>query len=378
MRILHCIHNLQGGGAERQLQLLTNASAACGMHVGIFCADDTGREGFANSVTLFVGRRSQKFQVGYVADLHHAIQSFRPDIIHAWLPEVITIPALAIAGLSGIPVVFSYRWSMHWHRLLTVFEFLLAATFSSIIVSNHPICQDREPYRWLFRRKHGVVIPNGIPLRVSPKVEPTRSTRQREARILFAGRLTAIKNWACLLDAVALLPSDLPYRLSICGKGEDQSKILARATGLGIADRVDLRGFERDIHAIMQDSDILVLPSWSEGMSNVFFEALECQLPCVVSDIPAHREMVMAHGCARLFNPNSPQDLAHVIAEILLSADLQYQLKRAGVSALRHYGVKTMVERYLALYQTLLDPSQRKGNADYSRRRAEHSVSLNE
>lgn len=378
MRILHCIHNLQGGGAERQLQLLTNASAAYGMHLGIFCVDDTGREAFASSVTLFVGQRSKKFHFGYVADLRHAIQSFRPDIVHAWLPEVVTIPALAIAGLSGIPLVFSYRWSMHWHRLLTVFEFLLAATFSSTIVSNHPICQDREPYRWLFRHKHGVVIPNGIPLRVSPKIESTHSTRQSEARILFAGRLTAIKNWACLLNAVALLPLNLPYRLSICGKGEDQPEILARATDLGIADRVDLLGFERDLHTIMQHSDILVLPSWSEGMSNVFFEALECQLPCVVSDIPAHREMVMAHGCARLFNPNSPQDLAHMIAEILLSVDLQHQLKKAGVSALRHYTVETMVERYLALYQTLLDPPQSKGNVDNSRRSVELPVSLHD
>lgn len=360
MRILHCIHNLQGGGAERQLQLLTNASAAFGMHPGIFCADDTGREGFASSVTLFVGRRSKKFDLGYVADLRHAIQSFRPDIVHAWLPEVVTIPALTIAGLSGIPLVFSYRWSMHWHRLLAVFEFLLAATFSSTIVSNHPNSQDRRPYRWLFRSKQGVVIPNGIQLRVSPKIVPMHSRRQSEARILFAGRLTAIKNWACLLEAVALLPLDLPYRLSICGEGEDQHEILARATDLGIADRVDLLGFKRDLQTIMQHSDILVLPSWSEGMSNVFFEALACQLPCVVSDLPVHREIVMTHGCARLFNPNSPQDLAHVIAEILLSVDLQHQLRKAGVSAVRHYAVETMVERHLALYQALLEPPQRQ------------------
>ena len=128
----------------------------------------------------------------------------------------------------------------------------------------------------------------------------------------------------------------------------------------------------------MQHSDILVLPSWSEGMSKVFFEALARQLPCVLSDIPTHRDMVTVHGCARLFNPNPLQDLAHVIAEILLSVDLKNQLKKASLSAVRRYSVESMLEQHLARYQTLLKPPQSKGRANNSRRRADLPNSLHD
>jgi glycosyltransferase involved in cell wall biosynthesis len=355
IRVLHCIHHLQGGGAEKQLQLLANASAASGMEAGIFCVNDEGRENFSSSVRISVGRRSRKFDIGLFREVKNAINQFRPDIVHAWLPEVITIPSLLIAGLNGIPAVFSYRWAMHWHRPLTVVEFLSATIFSSAIISNHPVAQDRPLYRWLFKRKDGVTIPNGIAIcdaRFTPLVEPIPST---SLHILFAGRLTHIKNWDCLLQAIAILRSKRPCRLTICGEGEDRPRILARASELGVGGLVELLGFHSQLHSIMRMADMLVLPSWSEGMSNVFFEALANGLPCIVSDIPSHREIVKAHGCAVLFNPNSPQDLSSTIEHIAQSSAVRQKLRNAGMSTIQHYSTDSMIEGHRAVYRRLLE-----------------------
>jgi glycosyltransferase involved in cell wall biosynthesis len=354
MKVLHCIHSLQGGGAERQLQLLANNSASLGMHAAILCVRDEGREAISPSVPIFVAGRAYHCDPRLILDIRRAMRAFHPDIVHLWIPEVISIPALVLAAMHGTPSIFSYRWAMHWHRPLAVIEFALAAIFSSTVISNHAVTQDAWPYRWLFRSKQGTIIPNGA---ISfPVARGTKLNRQWQDLpiVLYAGRLTRMKNLDCLLRAIALLQCKRPCRLVICGEGEDRPLIEARAVTLGIREQVELLGFQNSLSPVLTVADVLVLPSWSEGMSNVLFEAMAYQLPCVISDIPSHRELVALRECARLFDPHSPEDLACALQELLESEELSDRYRMAGLSVLQEYSVETMVSRYAEAYQKAL------------------------
>jgi glycosyltransferase involved in cell wall biosynthesis len=354
MKILNCIHNLQGGGAERQLQFLANASVSFGIQAAILCVRDEGRETISPSVPIYVAGRAHHYDPRLILDIRRALRTFQPDIVHLWIPEVISIPAMVLSAMYGVPSIFSYRWAMHWHRPLAVIEFALAAIFSSTVISNHSVTRDAWPYRWLFRNKQGIIIPNGA---VSvPVTQGTKPNRQRKDLpiVLYAGRLTRMKNWDCLLQAIVLLRCKRPCRLVMCGQGEDRSLIEARAVTLGIRDCVELQGFQSSLSSVMTAADVLVLPSWSEGMSNVLFEAMACQLPCIISDIPSHRELVASWKCARLFDPHSPGDLACAIEELLESDELSERYRQAGLSVLREYSVQTMVSRYAKAYRKTL------------------------
>ncbi len=355
LRILHCIHHLEGGGAERQVRFLANASEAFGMKAGVVCANAKGREEFSPTVALYVARRAAVWDLRMMLDIHRAIRDFRPDVVHAWLPEVMTIPAMLLAARHRLPSVFSYRWSMHWHRPLAVVEYLTALLCSRVVISNHALTTDSAVYHWLFRRKHGTTIPNGVPLVTSTRVARSESSRERPThRILFAGRLTKDKNWPCLLNALPLVRAARPWRLTICGVGEDQAAVQSRIAELGLRNQVDMKGYVRDLATTMNESDVLVLPSWSEGMSNVFFEAMASGLPCLVSDIPQNRALVHTHQCARLFNPMSPPDLALALTELLDSAGERQRLAAAGVTTARQYSIDTMVQRHLAVYRQMV------------------------
>jgi glycosyltransferase involved in cell wall biosynthesis len=243
---------------------------------------------------------------------------------------------------------------MHFHRLLALIEFALVACTSQTIISNHALRQDQLLYRWLFEKKRGAVIPNGIPLLNGPSQSQVSINEDKVIRILFAGRLTSIKNWDCLLEAVALLGTSLSLRLQICGEGEDRHRLMAKVHMLGIASRVDLLGYQPKLQSIMRSSDLLVLPSWSEGMSNVLFEALASGLPCIISDIPSHRELVREYNCARLFDPHSPSALAKTIEDVLVNHELRQQLRVAGIATAHQFTSETMVERHLAVYRDVL------------------------
>ncbi len=354
MRILHCIHHLRGGGAERQLQLLANASAQHGMTAAVVCVNDVGRHDFADDVPLFVARRASHYDPRFILDVHRAIRAFRPDLVHVWLPEIMTIPGMLVSALHRIPTVFSYRWAMHWHRPLALVEFATAALCSRRIVSNHPLTSDTGPYHWLFALKRGVVIPNGVPTSAARAAVSTPAQTTRPLQILFAGRLTAQKNWSCLIEALPLLKRTHSWHLTICGEGEDRAAIERRIAALGLSAHVELRGFVPNVSDLMAQSDLLVLPSWNEGMSNVMFEAFAAGLPCVASDIPQNRQLVDRYRCAQLFDPHAPQQLADVLDDLLQSPQRRDHLRAAGHAVIRDYSVETMVARHADTYRQML------------------------
>lgn len=73
-------------------------------------------------------------------------------------------------------------------------------------------------------------------------------------------------------------------RLLIVGDGEDRPKIEQEIAGSGLKDKVILAGMQRDTSRYYQAMDVLVFPSFYEGLPGTIVEAQCAGLPCVVSD----------------------------------------------------------------------------------------------
>src|SRR5690348_6970213 len=78
LRVLHCIHALHGGGAERQLKLLAGASHSAAVQSAIFCVEpgDTG----TLNVPIYQARKKGKFDLSIYNALMEAISDFQPDV----------------------------------------------------------------------------------------------------------------------------------------------------------------------------------------------------------------------------------------------------------------------------------------------------------
>ncbi len=356
LRVLHCIHSLSGGGAENQLRILTSVSHHHGLTSGIFCVNTDRHQIPTERVRLFQSATRNKYNLSVFGSLSRAVEEFRPHIAHAWLPASMTIPVMLLAILRRIPCVFSYRSAMHFHRPLTLPEYACAMLFSSQVVSNNPIGNSQVLYRWLYRMKRGVQIPNAVD--VNPKFcKPTFSFDTRQATpftILYAGRLVPEKNWRCLLQAVDLVRHQLDVRLQICGEGPDQQQVASMIDKLGLGTQTQMLGFRRDIHALMQQADAFVLPSWFEGMSNVLLEALAIGLPALVSDIPSHRLLVGRSGCAMLFDPARAEQLAEAIRSVATSSARRSEMVRAGRALAVSRTPDALAEQYRVMYEHML------------------------
>lgn len=354
LRVLHCIHSLSGGGAERQVQLLAAASRRAGMEAGIFCVNERGGETLGQTVPIFKSRRAVKYNLSLFGSLHEVLRDFRPHVLHAWLPASMTIPAMLMAGWHRVPTVFSYRNRMFFNRPITVPEYVCAALLASKVVSNNPVRQSASAYRWLYRLKQGVEIKNAVYIEAEFK-KPLISAAPSSVRtILFAGRLTTQKNWGCVLRSLPLLKTDQAYRLMVCGDGEDAAAVRALIEELHLQNKVELLGYRRDLYAVMSRADVFVLPSWYEGMPNVLLEALAIGVPSIVSDIPAHRDLVGDTGCAMTFDPKSPAELAARLDDLLAHSGRAAAMMRAGWSVAEAHTPLSMAQRYREVYAGLV------------------------
>lgn len=108
--------------------------------------------------------------------------------------------------------------------------------------------------------------------------------------LLYAAEFSKRKNQRMLLEAMAALPKDV--WLLLPGRGELWSACKAWAEELGIAGRVLFPGFVTDLRPWLQAADLGVSPSRSEGLPFNIMEAMAAGLPCVLSRVKGHEDLI--------------------------------------------------------------------------------------
>jgi len=224
---------------------------------------------------------------------------------------------------------------------------------ASICLSAH---QQTELIRsGLTTEGRSVVIAN--PCVVPAVTEPIVRERIRRIadgariRLLAIGSYNAAKNHAMLLRVIAGL--DARFSLTIVGNG-DPSELRALADHLGLEDRIDLRAAATDVAQVMDEHDILVLPSRYESFGLVVIEAIVRGLPVVATTCNATLPVIAA-GCDSLrLAPVDGDDAfrAAVTEWASTSWDVMRLLDNATRLAAEH-DPQRAVDQHLALFDAL-------------------------
>lgn len=352
IRVLHCIHSLSGGGAERQLTLLTNHLDGVALEFGIFCVNDINHNINTGSCELYPLVDMGDYPWRLIKCIREAILKFKPDVLHLWLPPSIVIPGLVAAKLHGLPVTVSFRNARDFATWKDFAECVSAWLLADAVVSNNHPDQSNIFFRHLYSRKKHDHIPNAVS--VAPDFINSRAVRNANPlfTLLFVGRLVDSKNWQLLLDAVANMRNVKPWKLLICGAGEDD-KVNARIAQLGLSGNVEMLGYRQDVYSVMAGCDLLILPSWHEGMPNVLLEAMCIGLPCIVSRIPAHTELFKDEKVVRYFSPANMLELSNILSEAV-DGDLDLeQMSYNGMIFAGRFSPTKLAERYFEFYRRL-------------------------
>jgi glycosyltransferase involved in cell wall biosynthesis len=142
------------------------------------------------------------------------------------------------------------------------------------------------------------------------------------------------------------------WRLAIAGRGEEEDNLRTLARDEGIAERVTLLGFRRDVPDILAAADVFVMPSLSEGLPLALVEAMAAGLPVVVSEVGGVPEVAATGREAILVPPGDPAPLARGLATLLRDQRARAAMGVAARErAVRDFSVSTMCEAYARLYR---------------------------
>jgi glycosyltransferase involved in cell wall biosynthesis len=202
---------------------------------------------------------------------------------------------------------------------------------------------------------HGLDL-SRFPPRAAPEPGGARDGGDASApvRILSVGRLVEKKGTDVLLEALALLPAELHWRLVHVGGGPLRRRLQRRARALGISGRIDWRGMQaqRELLDQYRQADLFVLASRiarsgdRDGLPNVLMEAQSQRLACVASDLPGIRELIEDGVTGALVAPQSPEALARALAALVADPARRSALGAAGRARLgERFALEPNLER---------------------------------
>ncbi|MBI5094648.1 MAG: glycosyltransferase family 4 protein, partial [Candidatus Hydrogenedentes bacterium] len=155
----------------------------------------------------------------------------------------------------------------------------------------------------------------------------------RGSRLLFTGRIAAVKGLPVLFEAVAKLKERWPdLILSLAGDGPDRAFLADMARDLGIESQVRFLGYQsaEQVRALLRETDVFVMSSFAEGVPVVLMEAMATGVPVIATRIAGVGELVEEGVSGFLTPPGDPGSLANRLETVLSDGELRARFGRAG------------------------------------------------
>lgn len=303
------------------------------------------------------------------------IKKIRPDVIH-----LVTIKPVLIGGslarlfkvgavvyaVSGLGYVFTSGGRFSSVRRFLVhawYKFVLSAENKIIIFQN---LQDRntiESIKKLSETEVMMIPGSGVDL-VEYGFSPFQVNDFSEIKIIMASRLLVEKGVREFVEAARQITSRCPHvRFTLVGAPDTANpasiteKELKNWKDEGC---VEVLGARTDVAALMQQSHIVVLPSYyGEGLPKVLIEAAACGRAVITTDMPGCRDAIEHGVTGLLVKPRDVDDLIDAIQGLIDNPELCIELGKAGRRrAELLFDVNDVAQKHMDVYDRVF-----KGNS---------------
>jgi glycosyltransferase involved in cell wall biosynthesis len=277
-----------------------------------------------------------RFDSSVVAQIRDLVQQLKPDIV-----QTHNVKSAFLMRYSGLAQ--ATRWIAFQHGYTsTDFKMLCYNQLDrwSLRAAQRvvTVCQpfaDTLVRRGVARERIWVQH-NSVTRPAPPSDEEIRRVRSAlampDSAILMVsiGRLSKEKGHTDLIRALASLRSSRPFHLVIVGEGPEREPIQAEIAGHNLTGQVTLAGLQKDVRPYYALSDIVVLPSHSEGSPNVLLEAMIHSRPVVATRVGGVPEIAQDQTTALLVPARDPAAMAQAIQRLIDDPELRQRLATAA------------------------------------------------
>ncbi|HLZ66927.1 MAG TPA: glycosyltransferase family 4 protein [Aliidongia sp.] len=177
------------------------------------------------------------------------------------------------------------------------------------------------------------ILANAVP---APAPAPAKAPAPVE--ILFLGQLSRRKGVHDLIEALDQ-PNmrDVQWHATIAGGGPHQETFEQQLAETAVADRVTMLGWvdRATTVSLLNRADILVLPSYAEGMAMSILEGLAHGLCVVCTPVGAHAEVIEHGRSGLLVEPGAVSQLSEALAQTVADGELRARLSVGAAERFR-------------------------------------------
>jgi len=288
------------------------------------------------------------------------------EIVHGYnfYPNMFAVPA---ARLARVPVVIASIRDMgaYLTPMQQRVQQLVCRFAHSVVVNAEAIRQ------WLIAQGYPAekitVIRNGIDAslfegRRGDGLRQELGLPARASLVAVISRLSPSKGLEYFLQAAALLAAGKEdLRFLIVGEAAPwdtgyRDQLQAYTARLGLERRVVFTGLRLDIPEVLSEVAVSVLPSLTEGLSNVLLESMAAGVPVVATRVGGNPEAVAEGVTGFLVPPRDPAALASAVQRLLDDAGLRARFSAASRRRVaQHFSIGAAIRETEGLYHRLLD-----------------------
>jgi glycosyltransferase involved in cell wall biosynthesis len=337
------------------------------LHLGVFLGDRESDErpfiaaARAAGMPVHVLRGRNQYDPRLVWRLARLVRELDIDIVHAHevSSDVLTYLASKLHRTATMTTLHGWIANSAKQRFLMAIDRRILPSFDRVLVVSEQI---RDALR-----SQGVPTDKMQLLHNAIVLDRYRRTGERgfldsllgrplrPPVIASIGRLSPEKGHADLIDALAIAAAR-GCRVSavLAGDGPDRERLQQKIGALGLQESVYLPGYVNEPQRLLEEADLAVLPSHTEGLPNAALEAMAMEVPLLATRVGGTPEVVTDGETGRLVSPRSPEALAGGIIDFLTDPGPWRQMARRAREAVeQRFNFATRTRHLEAIYADL-------------------------
>lgn len=283
------------------------------------------------------GLVAKVYQMFYFAEAGILAQYMRINCVkhlHNHFADSSCTVAMLSAKISGVPFSFSMHGPTEffaverWCLRDKIAQARFIACISHFCRSQCMIFSDPKDWQKLH------IVHCGV----EPKRYKRVAKKSGSIRLVFVGRLVPLKGASVLLSALAelrdhgVLSLDPKFMVEIIGDGPAREELERQAEFLKLSEIVKFIGYlsQGEVAKKVGAADVLILPSFAEGVPVVLMEAMASSVPVITTRVGGVGELVEDGVSGLTVAPGSSDDLAEAIRRLIADPELRQEMGAAG------------------------------------------------
>lgn len=291
------------------------------------------------------------------------LRKINPDIVHS--------QGLGM-GLRALPAKFVLRqphiiWGQGSDintRFDQIFSKAVLKSADAVIALTVDM---KRRFESIFPRKV-FIIPNGVEIDFFNNItrENARLSlglEKNDKIILCVANLRPVKGIKFLIRAMEIIVRNIPEaKLLLIGEGPEKPRLVNLVKELGLKNSIVFIGkvLHKKIPVFMAASDVLALPSISEGQPLVILEAMASGLPIVATVVGGVPYTIKDSVNGFLVEPANPLQLAQKILVLLKNNSLRKEIGEFNRKSVEKYSWSRIVSRLERLYLKIIERINRQ------------------